>query len=534
MKTVREFLNERRRKTGERRVEAWLAGRGICELQGDGSIANQAGAAFRSDLNNELQAIIRGQDGTTAPATTYAYQIWNDTTNGLRKQRNAANSGWIIRGELAETRTFDRASNTILGLGDFGCFFRGTASFTQTLTAAATLGDGWRCFYRVESGATIVLDPNGAENIDGAATKSVIGPASGIIYCNGSAFYTVGFSAGATLSSASLVGGVVPYVGMINGTIVASRAGSAETIAIKTLAGADPSSGDPVTFVFRNVTAGTGDYVFLQATAALSVTISSGSTMGATNSVPFRIWLTVFNDAGTLRLGVVNCLSGLSILSLRDDEVRSSTAEGGAGAADSAQVIYTGTAVTSKAARLLGYLEYTLATVGTWGTAPSKIQLFGPGVSMPGEVVQEPFNEVNTLASGATTTPYDNTIPQNTEGDQYMTQAITPKFAGNLLEIECNPMLSCNGADNIAVAIFQDSTANAIASGSCTTGASFAMSPLIRHRMLAGTASATTFKMRAGKAGAGNVALNGNASGGPSQLYGGVAASSMKVKEIMV
>ena len=164
-----------------------------CFLQGDQSIANQAGAAFRSDLNTELQAMVRGSDGSTAPATTYPYQIWNDTNNNLRKQRNAANTGWIIRGTLAETRTFSRSSNTILGLADFGCFIRATAGFTQTLTAAATLGDGWMCFYRIDTG-TVTFDPNSSENIDGAATKVVVGPSSGIIYCDGTAFYTIGLA----------------------------------------------------------------------------------------------------------------------------------------------------------------------------------------------------------------------------------------------------------------------------------------------------------------------------------------------------
>ena len=53
--------------------------------------------------------------------------------------------------------------------------------------------------------------------------------------------------------------------------------------------------------------------------------LSSGSTVGATNNVPFRIWLVVFNDAGTLRLGLVNCRSGISVLQLNSDVLRSST-----------------------------------------------------------------------------------------------------------------------------------------------------------------------------------------------------------------
>ena len=63
--------------------------------QGDQSIANQPGAAFRSDLNDELQALVTLSSGASAPSVTYAYQLWVDTTNGVIKQRNSSNSAWV-------------------------------------------------------------------------------------------------------------------------------------------------------------------------------------------------------------------------------------------------------------------------------------------------------------------------------------------------------------------------------------------------------------------------------------------------------
>lgn len=68
--------------------------------QHDYVIANGTGAAVRSDLNNALAAIVSQNSGTTAPATTYAYQWWADTTAGLLKLRNAANNGWITLFQL--------------------------------------------------------------------------------------------------------------------------------------------------------------------------------------------------------------------------------------------------------------------------------------------------------------------------------------------------------------------------------------------------------------------------------------------------
>ena len=69
----------------------------------DYDIANGTGAAVRSDLNGALAAIATNNSSATAPATTYAYQWWADTTTGLLKQRNAANSAFVTIGTLAST-----------------------------------------------------------------------------------------------------------------------------------------------------------------------------------------------------------------------------------------------------------------------------------------------------------------------------------------------------------------------------------------------------------------------------------------------
>ena len=61
---------------------------------------NATGAAFRSDLNNALAAIVSQNSSATAPATTYAYMPWADTTAGVYKIRNSANSGWITLYQL--------------------------------------------------------------------------------------------------------------------------------------------------------------------------------------------------------------------------------------------------------------------------------------------------------------------------------------------------------------------------------------------------------------------------------------------------
>lgn len=68
--------------------------------QHDGVIDNGSGAVVRADINGLAQAILTLQSGSSAPTTTYPYMWWVDAANGLLKQRNSANSGWIIVARL--------------------------------------------------------------------------------------------------------------------------------------------------------------------------------------------------------------------------------------------------------------------------------------------------------------------------------------------------------------------------------------------------------------------------------------------------
>jgi len=67
-------------------------------------ISNGTGAAVRADINSALSAIVSLNSNPTDPAaipiTTYAYQLWADTTNGLLKIRNSANTAWITLRQL--------------------------------------------------------------------------------------------------------------------------------------------------------------------------------------------------------------------------------------------------------------------------------------------------------------------------------------------------------------------------------------------------------------------------------------------------
>ncbi|MBU1567726.1 MAG: hypothetical protein KJ630_19140 [Proteobacteria bacterium] len=59
------------------------------------------GPSVRAAINAAMQALASNNSGATEPSTTYAYQWWSDTTTGIMKQRNAADTAWIARGLLA-------------------------------------------------------------------------------------------------------------------------------------------------------------------------------------------------------------------------------------------------------------------------------------------------------------------------------------------------------------------------------------------------------------------------------------------------
>ena len=141
--------------------------------------------------------------------------------------------------------------------------------------------------------------------------------------------------------------------------IGASVAGNALTISASALA-----------LEFRSATLTSGAVSFVEGTPA-NLVISSGSTLGTINATQSRIVVLALNNAGTIELAAVNLAGGNG---LSETGLISTTAEGGAGAADSASVIYSATARSNVAYRVLGYIESTQATAGAWVTAPSTVQ----------------------------------------------------------------------------------------------------------------------------------------------------------------
>lgn len=80
--------------------------------QHDYVISNQSFPNTRSDINNALAAIVSNNAGASAPTTTYAYQLWYDTTTDILKIRNADDDAWIT------LFSFDQTADSVVVSGE--------------------------------------------------------------------------------------------------------------------------------------------------------------------------------------------------------------------------------------------------------------------------------------------------------------------------------------------------------------------------------------------------------------------------------
>lgn len=151
--------------------------------------------------------------------------------------------------------------------------------------------------------------------------------------------------------------------------------------------------------------------------------------------------------------------------------------------------------------------------------------------TLESQVVQVESSTTSAYQQVSTVIPFDDSIPQNTEGAEILTVSITPKSASNRILISATVQASGTVGFPGTIALFQDSTANALAAA-ChqpyATDAHFSVS--LQHEMAAGTTGSITFKLRVGPNSGGGV-FNVNGSGG-ARKFGGVSMTSLVVTEM--
>jgi hypothetical protein len=137
--------------------------------------------------------------------------------------------------------------------------------------------------------------------------------------------------------------------------------------------------------------------------------------------------------------------------------------------------------------------------------------------------------------------PWNDSVPQITQGNQLLSVTITPKAATNVLVFEglVHWTEAVNHSDYLTIAIFQEGTSDAIATfsdgasngnGRCTANSTYPQICTQPFRFVspAVTTSSTTYQLRVGL-NAGSVAINTSAGG---RRHGGKLYSTFSVMEI--
>lgn len=470
-------------------------------------------------------------------ATPWQWTVVNDTTGAFNcTLKTSSGTGFALPRNRAVSAICDGtnvrrgvegfgiissvSANTTVAASELGRVLRVTASCTISFDAVATLGASWHCHFLVESGATVTLDPAGSETIDGSATLAVSGPAALTVWCDGSALYST-YRGPRDLINSRLLDNVGLSVAM---------ASNAVTITLTGADGSALSTSNRARIGFRSSTAASGNSSVVSVTSPVSLTISAGSTLGTENGVASRIWIAAINNGGTVELAAFNARSGTSIAAIDEGTLISTTAEGGAGGADSAQVWYSATARTSVPFTILGYFESTQATAGTWASSATVIAV-NPR-NRPGDILQVARTENSSLITANTAIPHDDTVPQSTEGTQIHSQTVTTISRANVFRITAFAAGAINDAPPL-LALFRDSNASAfaVAMGSAMPSAGAKALCNLSAATVANNTGSTTFKVRAGLP---SSSWHINGQNGPSRLYGGSHYSWMTVEEIMV
>ena len=217
--------------------------------QNDFSIANQGFPSFRSDLNSALQALASNSGGDTEPSTTYAYQLWMDSTTDLLKMRNADNDAWITLAYFDQTGDeWEIRSAVIQAVDSAGVVIKtddGTTRLTVGDDGDVTIGGLLTVGTAVAETDTdttntgsVTLDFSANQNfvltLTGNVTLAnptteVVGQSGFIVFIQdatggrtvslGTDYETAG-AAGLTLSSAASTTDIVPYVVAASGRIL--------------------------------------------------------------------------------------------------------------------------------------------------------------------------------------------------------------------------------------------------------------------------------------------------------------------------
>lgn len=103
--------------------------------------------------------------------------------------------------------------------------------------------------------------------------------------------------------------------------------------------------------------------------STISLIVPSGATLGTVSGQQARLAVLAIDNAGTIEVAVANLAGGVNL-----DETTLISTTAISGTANSASTIYSTAARSNVPFRVVGFINITEATAGTWETAPTTIQ----------------------------------------------------------------------------------------------------------------------------------------------------------------
>lgn len=148
-----------------------------------------------------------------------------------------------------------------------------------------------------------------------------------------------------------------------------------------------------------------------------------------------------------------------------------------------------------------------------------------------GFLVQRVYSEYLANADITTQIPFDDTIPQTTEGVEILTASITPKSATNKLLIRFQGVYCTTAsAANAGCALFVDATANALAAASGVVGVSYDIGHMaLEYEEAAGSTATRTYRVRVGPGTGTTLRMNGEDN---ARRYGGKQRATLIIEEV--
>lgn len=239
----------------------------------------------------------------------------------------------------------------------------------------------------------------------------------------------------------------------INLGLTASAASSALTLTVTQANGSPPTSGNPVVVPFRVATSLTlGNVNLGTISSTVSLVVPNGASLGASNTVPFKIWIFLNYNGGTPALGVAVCSTATAVLPCTSWEDTTKTSTAISGGSTSAGTLYATAGVSNDAVRIVGYCDFAngLTVAGAYTSSCTTLQLVGPGSKKPGDTVQGPI-WTNT---SSTTTCNSGTFTVATQ----VTASITPSAKSNLILVRSTNVGVAGGSGSNAVQISRGSS----------------------------------------------------------------------------